>query len=164
IDSIPDGWPTGPLTETHRELLAYFQARRFGLQLQYFEALARENRQFDEFTNRLPPALFVLSITAAFAHFLFDALTKGAVGVPEPTLAAAPVLILLAAALPVVGTGIRTIRMANEFARNTIRYQAGRSALTNLIAGLSQDTLARELFLDLWRAEQYLAAEHREWL
>ena len=48
-------------------------------------------------------------------------------------------LILLAAALPVVGAGIRTLRTAYEFARNTSRYRAKAFVLDRLAKILREE-------------------------
>jgi hypothetical protein len=100
--------------------------------------------------------LFYLSVAFALSHFVFDLF--------ESLHVWSLLLITLAAALPVVGAGIRTFRTAYEFARNTIRFRAKRDALTHLEEKLQKETEPEEIFRDLWRCEQVMKAEHREWL
>ncbi|MCE5326603.1 MAG: hypothetical protein LLG01_09315 [Planctomycetaceae bacterium] len=73
-------------------------------------------------------------------------------------------LVLMAAALPLVGSGLRTLRGAFEFGRNALRFEANRSALARLAAHLEAANDPTIVATDMWACEQLLEAEHRQWL
>ena len=162
-DTIPDP-PLdlergGPLTETLRSLVGYYGAKRLGVQIRYFTNRAGQNHFLDRISRPFSPVLFFLSVAAAGGHFLYDWLTGG-----HGNHLISTGLILLAAALPVIGGGVRTIRGAHEFARNRSRFRAKEVALTHLAQRLRSETDPARIFADLWCCEQILESEHREWL
>jgi hypothetical protein len=72
-------------------------------------------------------------------------------------------LVVLAAAVPVLGSCVRLLRGSREFARNRLRYLATYQALVELDERLmiaEPDRLVQEL----WYAERILENESREWL
>lgn len=86
-------------------------------------------------------------------------------------------LIAFAATLPVVGFGLRTLRSAFEFSRNTVRYRAMHAALVDLdkslqrhvdrldsSSGINAMVAIEDIYADLWWSEHVLELEHREWL
>lgn len=161
-DEIPE-LPSGPLlgrapASLCRPLVEYFQAKRLGVQIAYFARQVQRNVRLDERLRHWPAAFFFVSVLAALGHFVFD-IFAGAHGHPVSV-----VLIVLAAGLPVLGTGVRTIRMSYEFARNTIRFRAKLVVLRRLSETLGKETLAEAVFRELWCGEQVLESEHREWL
>jgi hypothetical protein len=73
-------------------------------------------------------------------------------------------LIVLAACLPVLGAGIRTLHTASERRRNAIRFQAKYYTLEKLRQELQQETDADAIFRLLSQCERIMEIEHREWL
>jgi hypothetical protein len=169
-------------------LVDYYLAKRCRNQLHYFERKAQQFSSTDRYIKELPRLLFFGSVLAALAHFsldLFDtyfqpqATMQAAVTAARvPTITLAVALILVAASLPVIGAGVRTFRSAYQLARNTSRYRAAFEAIKLPAERLEQDAErlyglyaegrttvdAHDVFRDMWRCEQILEAEHREWL
>ena len=127
----------------------------------------------------MPPGAFFASIVAALLHFSVDFAEKiahGAASHPDEEVVLAGVasttsapslsllLVMLAAALPVIGTGVRTYRLANELGRNVLRFKASAANLDQILGSAEGRTQQAELLVDLHQAEQLLEIEHREWL
>ena len=144
------------------EVLTYYQTRRLASQLAYFErAASRDSRRF--FSNpRLLPLVFFASVLGVLLHVVFQTasltLERSALGL----LAAC--FITFSAVLPAIWTGIRTYRSANEFARNTARSAARRSALLELSRRLAGAHSPFAAFQALTVCEFVLAADQQEWL
>ncbi len=164
---------------TLHSLVDYYLTKRCRSQLKYFECKSRELSRRDRYVKLLPPLLFFFSISAALAHFSLDLAQSAEITAQTaPAFDISITLILIAASLPVIGAGVRTFRSAYEPARNRSRYCAARSALKKAEEQLAQSAKrlrgtsteghttidADEVFRDLWRCEQILEAEHREWL
>lgn len=169
-------------------LVDYYLTKRCRNQLHYFERKAQQFSSTDRYIKELPRLLFFGSVLAALAHFsldLFDTYVQpqAAAQATEtatraPTISLAIALILVAASLPVIGAGVRTFRSAYQLARNTTRYKAAFEAiklpaqrleqhaecLHGLYAAGRTTVDAHDVFRDIWRCEQILEAEHREWL
>ncbi|MGA7075060.1 MAG: hypothetical protein WBZ42_00710 [Halobacteriota archaeon] len=168
--------------EELRELIDYYIRKRLCNQMNWFNKRAQQLSHRDRILKHLPPWLFFGSVCAALAHFTYDELVHlGAVPaqvvVRGVTVEVSVALILVAAILPVLGGGFRTLRSAAQFARNTSRYTAAlkglkpsfevlraeQKKLQALGAGKGQVS-AYDIFYHMWRCEQILEAEHREWL
>jgi hypothetical protein len=171
------------------KLVDYYLTKRCRNQLKYFKRKARQFSSRDRYVRALPRLLFFGSIFAALMHFSLD-LFETYVRPPEAAQAAAATaqaasaisltvaLILVAASLPVIGAGVRTFRSAYQLARNTSRYKAAFEAIKLPAERLERDAQrlyglyaegyttidAHDVFRDMWRCEQILEAEHREWL
>ncbi len=167
-------------------LVDYYLTKRCRNQLHYFERRARQFSSTDRYIKELPRLLFFGSVLAALGYFslnLFDTYLQQHVAAAQtsataPTVTLAIVFILLAASLPVISAGVRTFRSAYQLARNTSRYKAAFEAiklpaqrlerqaerLHGLHAAGHATIEAYDVFRDLWRCEQILEAEHREWL
>ncbi|MBW3543780.1 MAG: hypothetical protein KY476_26325 [Planctomycetes bacterium] len=74
------------------------------------------------------------------------------------------VLLLLAAGLPAIAAGFRTLRGAHEFGRNAIRFHALATRLDSLRDDLENATAADRKLEVMWQAEQELESEHRAWM
>ncbi len=151
--------------ETLRALANYYLKKRLEVQRRYFDMQANRNEDFNRYTRRLPPLFFFCSSVAVLGHFLIDI----ASGKGHELHGVSVLLIVLAAAFPVLGAGVRTLRSAHEFARNTLRYRAQCNMLTErgqaLAAEIAKEQpVAREIFHDLWCCEELMEFEHREWL
>jgi hypothetical protein len=73
-------------------------------------------------------------------------------------------LIVLGACFPVVGAGFRTLRMANEFGRNTLRFSAVSNRLNQLSHDLQKRPDLRAKHEILRDVEKTLEDERREWM
>ena len=169
-------------------LVDYYLTKRCRNQLHYFERRARQFSSTDRYIKELPRLLFFGGVLAALGYFslnLFDALQphEAAAQASQTTTSVSTstfgiAFILLAASLPVLSAGIKTFRSAYQLARNTSRYKAAFEAikppaqrlerhaerLNGLYAEGHTTIDAYDVFRDLWRCEQILEAEHREWL
>jgi hypothetical protein len=171
------------------KLVDYYLTKRCRTQLKYFKRKAQQFSSRDRYIKALPRLLFFGSIFAALLHFsldLFDtyfqpqatAQSAEAAAQTAPTISLTVALILIAASLPVIGAGVRTFRSAYQLARNTSRYKAAFEAIKLPAERLERDAQrlyglyaegqttvnADGVFRDMWRCEQILEAEHREWL
>lgn len=165
-----------------RELIDYYLRKRLCNQMNWFNTRAQQLSQRDRVLKRLPPWLFFGSVFAALLHFMYDELVNlgrapAQVSVLGASIGVSIALVLVAVILPVLGGGFRTLRSAYQFARNTSRYTATleglkpsydalRAELKKLQApgaGVAQVS-ASTIFYHMWRCEQVLEAEHREWL
>jgi hypothetical protein len=140
-------------------LAAYFRDKRIEDQMRFFAARAHRNEGIDRFTRRLPPVLFFGSVVAVLGHFVMEIIRAG-----KAMHTLSVLLVVAAAALPVIGAGIRTYRSAHEFARSASLYRAKHAALQHLAERLQGETEGPEVLRTLWHCEIFLESEHREWL
>ncbi|MDT7602041.1 MAG: hypothetical protein QOF61_38 [Acidobacteriota bacterium] len=155
-----------------RDALDYYRRKRLDPQRSYFFKQAERNLRWDWSTRLVPPLLFFGSVLFALVHLVAEAFEihesgwddyfKNWAGGASPL---AVVCIILAAILPAFGAGLRGLRSAYEFSRNTLRFRAIHFALEMLRERLSRDDARpEEIWRDLWWCEWLLEAEHREWL
>jgi hypothetical protein len=169
-DCVPQAARTPPAerlaSASPDPLVDYYLRKRLDRQADYFRERAGSNSRWDHYTKALPPLLFFGSVFCALAHFLvhISEIGEKSGAAREGRIEWSVVFTFFAAALPVVGAGLRTIRSAHEFARNTIRYQAKYVVLHALSQRLRGGAEWDEVFRDLSVAEQVLESEHREWL
>jgi hypothetical protein len=153
---------------TLSNLVDYYQTKRLDQQMAYFSQAAQRSA-WQRFASHLPAACFFISVLLVFGHFAFDVYKR------KPTQAnhanassrctqAGELLVVLAACLPVLGAGIRTVHLASERRRNTTRFQAKHYALRQLRQELQEETEATAIFRLLWQCERIMEVEHREWL
>jgi hypothetical protein len=145
--------------DTLSQLVDYYQQKRLAVQKNFFLSRAEDDPALDRYTKYLVPAFFFGSVLAALGHYVYDIVTS-ARGLHADSM----LLILLAAALPVLGSGVRTVRSAREFPRNKTRYRAKLVALDRLSERLQEETNPEAIFRDVWCCEQILESEHREFL
>jgi hypothetical protein len=140
------------------DLIAYYRRERLGPQMVYARKRASRNAWIEQFTRHIAPGLFFLSVLAVFGHFAYDYVTD------SHRTAISKILIVLAAGLPAVGAGLRTIQSAGEFGRNSCRFRAMHLALIQLDEKLQRNPGPRESLDCLRHSERILGSEHREWL
>jgi hypothetical protein len=168
-DEVPEA-PTPLLhsktnESTVRDLIEYYQKKRLDVQTDYFAGRARRNVRMHRYTWFLPPLFFFSSVLAVSGHFIYDIFASARGLQAEVTTSNLFVLfVVLAAALPVIGAGVRSLRTAYEFARNNSRFRAKLVALSRLAERLRQENDPEAIFRDLWSCEQIMESEHREWL
>jgi hypothetical protein len=148
--------------EALRQLIAYYRGTRLHVQIAYFNDRIKRFAFQDRFTRILPQWLFFTSVFAAFVHFVLEYVEGRKV--LEVGHTAALVSALVAAILPVLGAGIRTFRMANEFGRNVRRFESTEHVLKDKDRLLEQGVDANTVFHTLWECEHALEIEHQEWL
>jgi hypothetical protein len=153
------------------DLLDYYKKKRLLPQTRYFYKQANSNQRWDWSTRLLPPVLFVLSVLCALLHLLYEVyefthegreayVARWTQDVSQVSVA----LIILAAILPVIGAGLRGLRSAFEYSRNTLRFRALHFALEMLNERLGKETAPEEILSELFWCEWMIEAEHREWL
>jgi hypothetical protein len=163
-DKIPEMPPVsnipGLADERLGDLIKYYREKRVEFQLDYFKQKTRSNTELDHYILHAPAALFFLSVIAVFAHYILGIYTHHA---PEYLLWGVGLLVL-AAALPVIGASVRTWFTAFEVTRNTSRFRAKTVALRGLNMKLKKEKASESIFREFWFCEQILESEHREWL
>ena len=157
--------------QTIQDLLDYYQRKRLNPQTRYFYDQANRNLRWDWSTRLVPPLLFFGSVFFAMLHLIHELMELyelGRVGYLEKwtreVSPASVIFIILAGILPVLGAGLRGLRSAYEFSRNTLRFKANHFALELLRERLRTETKPEAILRDLWWCEWMLEAEHREWL
>jgi hypothetical protein len=171
---------------TLASLVEYYLVKRLNQQIAYF-AEAGWNIGWQRYTQHLPAACFFASVLLALTHFALavyeqgggQALPPNQMEAQEGSHSPSPgrhtdqprghsvvgeLLIVLAACLPVLGAGIRTLHTASERRRNAMRFQAKWYTLGRLRKELQQETDADTIFRLLWQCERIMEVEHREWL
>jgi hypothetical protein len=136
-------------------LRKYFQENRIRFQKDYFGGAAQRHTRRDRQTRIAAPTLFFGSVAFVIAHV--------AIEVAQGTHFANQLFIFLAAALPALGALFRTVRAANESARNASRFEANHRTLLKIEERVNLASNQTELFRELGFCEQVLEAEHREW-
>jgi hypothetical protein len=167
-DEVPEA-PAPPSSQIDekvmRDFVEYYQKKRLAVQMDYFAREARRNVRMHRYTWFLPPLFFFSSVLAVSGHFIYDIVASAHGSQSEVTTSNLFVLlVVLAAAFPVIGAGVRTLRTAYEFARNNSRFRAKLVAVNRLAERLQQENNPETIFRDLWSCEQILESEHREWL
>lgn len=148
------------VSEDVRSLAENYRRTRLEVQSQYFFKQAGKNLRWNWQSRQYPAILFAFSIFFAFAHFVLHWWSNlDAVG---------RAFTLLAAGFPVIGAAVRALRGISEFSRNNLRFSAKYHALEDLIGELEREMAgnpkAQDIVLLLWKSEQVLEGEHREWL
>jgi hypothetical protein len=144
--------------EAQAQLLDYYQIKRLNFQNKVFRDRVAKLGRLDRASRRVGPILFLGSVLFVLVHFALDLLARWA-GVE---VSGTP-FIFFAAALPVFGAGIRTLRTAYEFARNTSRYEAKANALDRLGELLNEEKDPASRHRLLCYAEERFEIENHEW-
>jgi hypothetical protein len=157
---------------TRSALVEYYLVKRLNQQITYF-AQAGRNIGWQRYTYHLPALCFFASVLLALTHFALAIYEQGGnhnqslaqhMDRPQDHSFVGELLIVLAACLPVLGAGIRTLHTASERRRNAIRFQAKYYTLEKLRQELQQETDADAIFRLLSQCERIMEIEHREWL
>jgi hypothetical protein len=148
-----------------RSLVDYYVKKRLGVQKTYFKKQEMRNKRLNRYTQNLPYLFYFLSVVAVLGHFMADILFGHASDIRTTSVT----LIVLAASFPVLAAGVRTIRSAYEFARSASLFQAKYAALDGLSMAIADEIKKspvnkESVLAKLWQCEQFLKAEHREWL
>ncbi|QYZ78076.1 hypothetical protein E2N92_00835 [Methanofollis formosanus] len=149
-----------------RNLVDYYRKKRLYYQANgYFKKRAERNEKINRYTEKVPEIFFFLGIVAVFCHFIIDLFLVSSHAMHTLSI----VMIFLAIAFPVLAAGLRTYRTAHQFGRSAALYRAKYGALLqydrNLSDELGKDVIDGKAILQiLWQCENFLEAEHREWL
>ncbi|MGB8216853.1 MAG: hypothetical protein WCE94_06080 [Candidatus Methanoperedens sp.] len=143
-----------------RTLVVYYRDKRLNVQIDYFNKQAELYEKLDKPIRDLPLIFFLGSVLAVFIHFIVDIFFTSTISL---------YFLFLAASLPVLSTGIRTYRSTHEFARSAALYRAKQTALERTKRRLKEEMRrenidGKEILSLLWRCEDFLEAEHHEWL
>jgi hypothetical protein len=149
------------------DMVRYFRAKRLGSQREYFVRQAHRRHETERRTWIIPPACFFLSIVCALLHFTIEIVEHGDESDTAHATEAAPLMIACligAAAFPVVGAMVRTMRTAFEFGRNANRFEGVGRILADVDQQLDQSA-SHSVKLELLReAELVLQQENRSWM
>jgi hypothetical protein len=149
-------------------ILDYYERKRLDPQIRYFSKKSDSNLKGDWLTRLLPPGLFLASLAAALIHFAIDLVEHfqhwGQEYTETGPSGSTVILIALAALLPVLGAAVRTLRSANEYGRNTIRFSSMYMTLRETLDMLPELPDGKTKLERLWVCEQRLEDEHNQWL
>jgi hypothetical protein len=140
----------------------YYRNKRLMGQVGYFREAAERNLQRNDRTRTWPSVLFFGSVAFVLTHFCIELARWSAGG--DPDVLVGKVALVLAAALPVCGAGIRVIRGVLEYGRNASRYESTHNVLLALSERLREANDAETAFREIGFCEQALEAESREWV
>jgi hypothetical protein len=149
--TLPEGAPLD-------QLIDYYRTKRLNFQRFYFADRVRRFGPMDVLTRWVVPSLFYGSVFFVLVHYAYDHWEQGA-GLSETSR----LMIFLAASLPAVAGGLRTLRAAHEFSRNRTRYRAAALTLAHLDEILMRPKMPEDKLRDMGFCEQTLDLEHREW-
>ncbi len=142
--------------EALAELVHYYRRKRLHVQMEYLSRATVRNF-FSDLRMRLAgSAMFFGSVAFVLAHLAVqwshgeEHWNRG--------------LMFAAAALPVVAAGFRTLRTAQEYARNASRFEATHDSLSLLSERLGKAQNASAVFRELGFCEHVLESDLREWM
>ena len=169
-DPPPDTPPGAVPAASLRVLADYYLVKRLDFQRGFYTSRVARYRERDRRLRHLPPLCFFASVAAALVNYLVEVCEgrpSGSAGEITTVAAVGILLLVFAAAVPVIGTGVRTYRMAYEFARSASLFQAKLAALDHFKQALEHDLAAPDAFAilrRLWQCENFFEREHQEWL
>jgi hypothetical protein len=164
-DEVPLKTASGRTTKDKLDsLVDYYLTRRLNRQIEYFSQAGRK-RGWHRLLQFLPRTCFFAGVFMVFCHFALEAYAQDKGQAPlAVSQSASKLLIIFAAAFPVLGAGVRTFHLAFEPHRNALRSQAKYHVLCNLKQELQRETDAGAKFVAMGECERTMEAEHREWL
>lgn len=151
--------------ETVMKFVEYYRKKRVEYQKYYYCKKINQLLNLDQKTGRIPILFFFMGVIAVLGHFLIDLFSAGIMylGILSVVLAG------LAITLPFLGVAVRSLRLSSEVSRGVILFKAKYTALSSLdmrleaLAGKA-DINCDGIFKTIWECEDFLEAEHREWL
>ncbi len=153
-----------------RALAAYYLRKRVNYQACYFKKQsARHAKQVGRLRHFGLP-LFFASVISVLVHFGADVRAHTLIEIGQTDAAQwweliAVWALALAAALPVIGVGVRTWTTAMEHARSASLFAAKHQALVRVHKHIEQDaTDSTAVMRHIAHVEYFLENEHREWL
>lgn len=159
-------------------LVRYLRVGRIESQRDYFIVQTRRRHDRERGTWFIPPACFFLSIVFAFAHFAVEIWGQErhsadahaevrAVPAKKPHHTPTALMIgclLGAAAFPVLGAMVRTMRTAFEFGRNANRFEGVAHVLDEIDGQLALPLPPAAQMELLREAHRMLQHENRSWM
>jgi hypothetical protein len=179
---------------TLRDLVGYYRRNRLANQLGYFRKRKDSFSRRESILKVLPTVLFIASVGLALANSAYvygvslgyitpnfglgkvaHAATLAADDQAKDIHAAADsghhepdttnrLLTVTMASLAIIATGVRTVRGASEYGRNSSRYAAKYEMLHSVEEKLEGGGVTLAILPAFWHAEQSLEADHRDWL
>jgi hypothetical protein len=138
------------------ELVHYYRKKRLHAQMEYLAGATTRNFFSDVHMRLTGSALFFGSVAFVLAHLAVQWSRGEAIWSRS--------FMLVAATLPVLGAGFRTLRTAHEYARNASRFEATHDALSALSERLRNAKNSPAIFRELGFCEQVLESDLREWM
>lgn len=137
------------------ELEDYYRRKRLHYQMDYISGAVKRYLERDQKTRLAAPVLFFGSVAFVLVHAAVELANGENLG---------KLFIFLAAALPALGAGYRSIRSAHESARNASRDESNHYILSKLSDRLRSAPDAAAAFREMGFCEQIFEANHREWM
>ena len=171
---IPESLPCAVPAAEARAIADYYRAKRLRYQGHYFVSKAGEHKR-DMWVLRLhlPVLLFFASVLIVIVHVILEVLLPkdgggGSNGCPAIDGGTHEVLFIillgLAAALPVIGFGMRAWFSAFELPRRAQLFEGKAEQLKAALQRVKDDRLKpRKTFTHLELGEHFFENEHREW-
>jgi hypothetical protein len=147
--------PSGPSMGVLHELEDHYRSKRLHFQMDYISGAIKRYLERDQKTRLAAPGLFFGSVAFVVVHAAVE-LAHGE--------NLSKFFIFLAAALPALGAGYRTVRAAHESARNASRDESNHYILSKLSDRLRSAPDPATAFREMGFCEQILEANHREWM
>ncbi len=144
--------------DTMRTLVDYYRAKRLVYQKKYFENRTKRFIRFSQLDEWLAPVLFFGTVVSVLLHYALDLAGHGPASHEWSRF-----FIFLAASLPAVGAGIRTMSAVHHPQHNRIRYRSKEAVLAHVDEHLLKAASAEARIRDMEFCEQTLEFEHREW-
>jgi len=168
-----------PSPEKINELATLAIDDYFEPQIAYFHDQAEKREGWESRTHRISPYCFFISVVCALIHFALDASEHLPIASGEEHVSMGATehvsthqlsyfsvgLLFVAAAAPVVGAVVRTIRSAHEFGRNATRFRTVKKQLTTIKQQLQNPNLELDLRI-MWfvRGVWLLETEQLAWM
>ncbi|MCE9528397.1 MAG: hypothetical protein K8R36_20325 [Planctomycetales bacterium] len=181
--------PEEPLAQ---EIVGYFRERRLEPQRKYFEKRGHALHGIEKLVRWVGPGLFFASILLSLAHAALEVGPRigkalgiyqaSAETVNKETTSSDEVKVghqqesfsriamiaflfaLLAAIFPVIAAGVRTVRGAFEFGRNSLRFESMAHNLEHILGELKKTHTPEAMLTILRRGEYAMENEHRAWM
>jgi hypothetical protein len=190
ITTAPSGWSEQVVEDgSLHDLVGYYRRNRLASQLGYFRKRKDSFSRREAILKVLPTALFIGSVLLALANSAYvygvsleyikpnfglsqvahaaaepddhGAAAEGSHHEPDTT---SRLLTVTMASLAIIAAGVRTVRGASEYGRNSSRYAAKYEMLNGVEERLQRGPIDLSVLPYFWHAEQSLEADHRDWL
>jgi hypothetical protein len=164
-ETIPEDPPEPdyiPEKSFFNSLITYYRDKRLDEQIRYFDNRARKFSKIDIFTNYFIFLFFFGGVIAVLLHSLFD------IGTGQNARYLSVILLTIGVMLPVIGYGIRIMRETYQAAKSSALFRAKHSALLDFDKRIKElmnnEKSEKEILKVLWECENFLTAEHKEWI
>ena len=153
-----------------KALITYYRFKRIDFQAHYFQSRRDTYKAQTGGWRHLSLPLFFVSVFCVIAHFVAEFLEQRQESLGDPHAAhvwynIAIWFVALAAAIPVLGIGVRAWFAAFELPRSASLFAARHRALVRASKHLQEDSdNVAQTLRHIVQDEHFLEHEHREWL